>query len=217
MYQSKRILCPMSDAMLTDEQIMDRYGQYFGIDPWVSFSGCPVVNLTRVSEETSISTSLTVNQCIKIGVGCYIESTVLPAFPSGPTKLTCVAIKDGNYGQITIGNNTVLQGTTICSYQSVSIGERVMFGPNVVIMDCSGHAIERRGEQDESERLKVAPVQIGNDVWIGYGVIVLPGVSIGEGAVIGAGSVVCNDIPDGCVAAGNPCTVKYEIKKRGRR
>nr|WP_275665365.1 DapH/DapD/GlmU-related protein [Vibrio sp. Isolate22] len=199
--------------MLTDEQIMDRYGQYFGIEPWVSFSGCPVVNLTRISEDTSISILSSVNQCIKIGVGCYIESTVLPAFPSGPTKLTCVAIKDGNYGQITIGNNTVLQGTTICSYQSVTIGERVMFGPNVVIMDCSGHATESRGEQDELERLKVAPVQIGNDAWIGYGVIVLPGVSIGEGAVIGAGSVVCNDIPNDCVAVGNPCSVVRKLKE----
>ncbi|MEZ9722430.1 DapH/DapD/GlmU-related protein [Vibrio splendidus] len=212
-YQSKRILCPMSDVMLTDEQIMDRYGQYFGIEPWVSFSGCPVVNLTRISEDTSISILSSVNQCIKIGVGCYIESTVLPAFPSGPTKLTCVAIKDGNYGQITIGNNTALQGTTICSYQSVTIGERVMFGPNVVIMDCSGHATESRGEQDELERLKVAPVQIGNDAWIGYGVIVLPGVSIGEGAVIGAGSVVCNDIPNDCVAVGNPCSVVRKLKE----
>ena len=82
-YQSKRILCPMSDIMLTDEQIMVRYGQYFGMEPWVSFSGCPVVNLTRISGGTSPSTLLSVNQCIKIGDGCYIESTVLPAFPSG--------------------------------------------------------------------------------------------------------------------------------------
>ena len=73
----------MSDIMLTDEQIMVRYGQYFGMEPWVSFSGCPVVNLTRISEDTSPSTLLSVNQCIKIGDGCYIESTVLPAFPSG--------------------------------------------------------------------------------------------------------------------------------------
>ncbi len=88
-----------------------------------------------------------------------------------------------------------------------------MFGPNVVIMDCSGHATESRGEQDELERLKVAPVQIGNDAWIGYGVTVLPGVSIGEGAVIGAGSVVCNDIPNDCVAVGNPCSVVRKLKE----
>lgn len=48
---------------------------------------------------------------------------------------------------------------------------------------------------------------VGNDVWIGQNVTVLPGVHIGDGAIIGAGSVVAGDIPPYCVAAGNPCRV----------
>lgn len=64
------------------------------------------------------------------------------------------------------------------------------------------------GNSDEWERLKISPVYIGDDAWLGYGVIVLPGVSIGKRAVIGAGSVVSKDIPDDCVAVGNPCIVK---------
>lgn len=56
-------------------------------------------------------------------------------------------------------------------------------------------------------KTKIAKVQIGNNVFIGYGVIILPGVTIGTNVVIGAGSVVNRDIPDNSVAAGNPCKV----------
>lgn len=51
------------------------------------------------------------------------------------------------------------------------------------------------------------PIEIGSDVWVGGGAIILPGVTIGSRAVIGAGSVVTRDIPDGVFAAGNPCRV----------
>jgi maltose O-acetyltransferase len=55
------------------------------------------------------------------------------------------------------------------------------------------------------------PVEIGSDVWIGGGAIILPGVRIGSGAVVGAGSVVTREIPAGAFAAGNPCRVIREI------
>jgi maltose O-acetyltransferase len=55
------------------------------------------------------------------------------------------------------------------------------------------------------------PVEIGSDVWVGGGAIILPGVRIGSRAVIGAGSVVTRDVPDGMFAAGNPCRVVREI------
>ena len=57
------------------------------------------------------------------------------------------------------------------------------------------------------------PIRVGNNVWIGGNVIVLPGVSIGDNCVIGAGSVVTRDIPSGTVAAGNPCRVLKKIQK----
>lgn len=56
-------------------------------------------------------------------------------------------------------------------------------------------------------KTKIAKVKIGNNVFIGYGVIILPGVTIGSNVVIGAGSIVNRDIPDNSVAAGNPCKV----------
>jgi len=55
------------------------------------------------------------------------------------------------------------------------------------------------------------PVEIGSDVWVGGGALILPGVRIGSRTVIGAGSVVTRDIPDGVLAAGNPCRVIREI------
>ena len=60
-------------------------------------------------------------------------------------------------------------------------------------------------------------VSIGDDVWIGGGSIILPGVSIGSGTVIGAGSVVTKDIPGGVIAAGNPCRVIREITQEDLR
>ena len=61
------------------------------------------------------------------------------------------------------------------------------------------------------------PVRIGENAWIGAGAIVLPGVSIGRDSIIGAGSVVTHSVPDGCVAAGNPCRVIRRLGEKDRR
>ena len=61
------------------------------------------------------------------------------------------------------------------------------------------------------------PITVGNDVWIGTNVSVLPGVSIGSNTIIGAGSVVNKDIPDGVIAAGVPCKVIRKITKEDRQ
>lgn len=207
MYHSKRILCPNSHSELSEVELMEQYGKYFGSESWVTFSGCPSITLTKVGSN-SFEGLPSGNDVIAIDSGCYIESSNYPAFPSGITKLTSVSVNDRPFGKIVIGKGCVLQGISICAYDKVSIGNNVIFGPNTVVMDCSGHALANRGHPDELDKLKAEPVTIGNNVWIGYGCIVLPGVSIGDGAVIGAGSVVTKDIPANCMAAGNPCTVK---------
>lgn len=93
-------------------------------------------------------------------------------------------------------------------------GAKVTFGDNVFIAPgcgfyTAGHPLEAA---PRNEGLEYAyPITIGNNVWIGAQVAVLPGVTIGDNAVIGAGSVVTKDIPANVLAAGNPCRVKKDI------
>ncbi len=95
----------------------------------------------------------------------------------------------------------------------VVFGERVYVGPGC-IFSTAAHAIDpgERGLGYEYSE----PIEIGNDVWIGARVTVLPGVSIGSGSVIGAGSIVTRDVPSGVVAVGNPCRVLREVTEADR-
>jgi maltose O-acetyltransferase len=89
----------------------------------------------------------------------------------------------------------------------VTIGDFTLFGPAVQIYTAThplDAALRRRQEFGK-------PVEIGSDVWVGGGAIICPGVKIGSRTVIGAGSVVTRDIPDGVLAAGNPCRVIREV------
>lgn len=93
---------------------------------------------------------------------------------------------------------------TVLDEAEVTFGDNVFIGPN-----CSFYTaihpidVERRNQQLE----KSAPIHVGDNVWFGGNVTVLPGVTIGSNTTIGAGSVVTHDIPDGVVAVGNPCRV----------
>ena len=91
----------------------------------------------------------------------------------------------------------------------ITIGNAVMFGPAVTIATV-GHPIN----PNLREYMYCDPVTIGNNCWIGGGSVICPGVTIGDNSVIGAGSVVTKDIPENCVAAGNPCKVIRPIDER---
>lgn len=84
----------------------------------------------------------------------------------------------------------------------VRFGDNVFIGPNCGFYTAI-HPIDAEQRKMEIEWAK--PIKVGNDVWFGGGVTVLPGVTIGNNVVIGAGSVVVKDIPSGVVAVGNPC------------
>lgn len=90
----------------------------------------------------------------------------------------------------------------------VTFGDNVFVGPSCGF-HTAGHPIdfERRNQGLEYAH----PITVGNNVWFGAGVQVLPGVTIGDNVVIGAGSIVVKDIPSNCVAVGNPCKVIREI------
>lgn len=89
----------------------------------------------------------------------------------------------------------------------VRIGDYTMFGPGVQILTpLHPFDAKQRREQEFGK-----PVHIGADVWVGGGALILAGVRIGGRSVIGAGSVVTRDIPEGVLAAGNPCRVIRDI------
>lgn len=102
---------------------------------------------------------------------------------------------------------------TILDGGGVEIGDRVFIGPNVGIYTANHPIDVRRREKGYEWAL---PVKIGNKVWIGGGVTILPGVTIGDNTVIAAGSVVTKDIPANVVAAGNPCKVIKEAEEGDR-
>lgn len=111
--------------------------------------------------------------------------------------------------EVGIGDNSGI-GINCELYGPVSIGNGVMMGPEVVIYT-SEHRHDRidipMWQQGISE---VEPVVIGNDVWIGRRVIILPGVKIGEGCIIGAGAVVTKDMPPYSIIGGVPAQIlKY--------
>lgn len=114
-----------------------------------------------------------------------------------------------DYGSnIQLGRNVYFNfNCVVLDVCQVKIGDFTMFGPAVQIYTATHplNAAERR----KAEYAK--PIEIGDDCWIGGGAIILPGVSIGSKAVIGAGSVVTRDVPEGVIAAGNPCRVLREI------
>lgn len=127
-----------------------------------------------------------------------------------------------DYGNnIYFGNNCeVNMNCTFLDDNKIIIGDNVLIAPNVQIYTAFHplNAIDRFGEIKEDGtfefcKTQTAPVTIGDNVWIGGGVIILPGVTIGNNVVIGAGSVVTKDIPSNFLAFGNPCKVIKSLSK----
>ena len=96
----------------------------------------------------------------------------------------------------------------ILDANKVEFGNNVFIGPNCGFYT-SGHPLDYKTRNKGLEYAK--PIKVGNNVWFGGNVCVLPGVTIGDNVVIGAGSVVNKDIPSNVVAVGNPCKVVKEI------
>ena len=126
------------------------------------------------------------------------------------------------------GDSVWMQPPFYCDYGAhIELGERVFFNFNCVVLDVCrvrigsytlfGPAVQIYTPMHPWDaRLRRSqefgkPVEIGEDVWVGGGAIILPGVRIGHRAVIGAGSVVTRDVPDDVFAAGNPCRVVRQL------
>lgn len=127
------------------------------------------------------------------------------------------------------GDNFTIEPDFYCDYgYNIEIGEAFYANHNLVILDCAKVKIGKNvaigpncglycavHPTDPVERAKwvetAKPITIGDNVWLGGNVVVLPGVTIGDNTTIGAGSVVTKDIPSNVVAAGNPCKVLKKI------
>ena len=120
-----------------------------------------------------------------------------------------------DYGtQISIGDHFFANYDCIfLDVAPITIGNRVMFGPRVCLYT-AGHPLDAATRNTGLEFGK--PIAIGDDVWLGGNVVVLPGVTIGAGTVVAAGSVVKRDLPPHVLAAGNPCQVLRSITEADR-
>lgn len=112
-----------------------------------------------------------------------------------------------SYGaQISIGTNSFVNNDALfMDDAAIAIGDDVRIGPRAQLLTAL-HPMEDH-ERRRAGWERTAPITIGDNAWLGGGVIVCPGVTVGENAVIGAGSVVVRDIPDHAFAAGNPARI----------
>lgn len=155
-------------------------------------------NATRPSEGEKRARLLK-EMFASIGEGCYIE---LPLHSNWGGK-HC------HFGKNVYANFNL----TLVDDTHIHVGDNVMMAPNVVLATAAHPVLSELREKGYQYN---APVRIGEDCWLGAGVVVLPGVTIGRGSVIGAGSVVTKDIPENVVAFGNPCRVVRTVGERDR-
>lgn len=137
---------------------------------------------------------------------------IRPAFRDVGKNVVFDPFDHFSFDRISIGNDVAISTGAHFSATntSLTIGNKVMFGPNVTIL-CGDHNVSRLGEFmfDVIEKLPEndLPVVIDDDVWVGSGAIILKGVSIGRGAVVAAGAVVVRDVPPYAIVGGVPARV----------
>ncbi len=163
-----------------------------------------------------------IKERIEVKDKCFEYNNIKPSNIEGRTKLLKEILGKHeetfyieqpficDYGyNIEIGKNFYANhNLVILDGNKVKFGDNVFVAPNCAFYT-AGHPLDYKERNKGLEYTK--PIKVGNNVWIGGNVTVLPGVSIGDNVVIGAGSVVTKDIPSNVVAVGNPCRVIKEI------
>jgi acetyltransferase-like isoleucine patch superfamily enzyme len=110
--------------------------------------------------------------------------------------------------ELVLGPGAGVSATVICAAISVQVGEGTIMGSGAMVMDTDFHQPEGKWGWGDDLVSSARPVRIGRGVFIGARAIILKGVTIGDRAIIGAGAVVTTDVPDGCLAFGNPAQVR---------
>ena len=108
--------------------------------------------------------------------------------------------------KIYIGDNVGMSGCAIVARDLITIGDNVLVGSGVIIMDNDAHPISVE-QREDSSKIMTKPVVVRDSVFIGARAIIMKGVEIGEGAVVGAGAVVSKSVPPFAIVGGNPARV----------
>ncbi len=152
---------------------------------------------------------------ITLGNKVVLNSDDIHSNTSLTFKCTLVC---GLHGQIIIGDNTMLNGVSVTAYDKVTIGKNCQIASCTLISDTDFHPIDPKIREREAMGYKIdysivnkKAITIGDNVWIGWGSIILKGVSIGNNSIIAAGAVVVTNIPENVIAAGNPAKVVKAI------
>ena len=140
---------------------------------------------------------------ITIGNNCIFNSTHKSNLIG--VYSPCMVSTIGKGAKIEIGDGCGFSGTVIGAALHIKLGNNVRCGANTLITDSDWHTDDFRTGMDKE-------IIIDDNVWLGYGVKVLKGVTIGQNSLIGANSVVTKDIPANVIAAGNPCRVIKQIE-----
>lgn len=136
-------------------------------------------------------------------------------FKNSNTSLTTpVKFITGINGVIKIGKNCDLNGTCMVAYNEIEIGDYCQFASSSIISDTDFHPINPEdrlkqiiGLPFDFETVNKKKIKIGNNVWLGWGTIVLKGVTIGDNSIVAAGAVVVKDVPANVIVAGNPAKI----------
>lgn len=163
------------------------------VNPSVIFNGRPLIRCARgarliIAEGVKINTSVASNPVIGRSRSCF---SVI-----------------GNNAELIIGRDVGASGVSITAASSVVIGDGTLLGADCLITDTDFHAPEPGFRWSNDAAGTARPIRIGKGCFIGARAIVLKGVTLGDGAVIGAGAVVSRDVPENCLAVGNPAVIR---------
>lgn len=137
---------------------------------------------------------------------------------SNTSLTTAVKFVTGINGTIRIGDNCDLNGTCMVAYDEIEIGNNCQFASSSIISDTDFHPVEKEARLAQMQGLPFSydqvnkkKIKIGNNVWLGWGSIVLKGVTIGDNSIVAAGTVIVKDVPANVIVAGNPAQVVKKI------
>ncbi|SMO79075.1 maltose O-acetyltransferase [Geodermatophilus aquaeductus] len=191
---------PAADDDRTMRERMLAGDPYIADDPEIGEASAAALDLVAAYNATSVRQRPLRRHLLEQLLGAVGEDTEIrpPLYVDYGSNLRIGARSFANFGLVAL------------DVAAITIGDDVQIGPNVQLLTPT-HPVEPEPRRQKWEAAQ--PITIGDNVWLGGGVIVLPGVTIGADTVVGAGSVVTRDLPAGVVAVGNPARVVRTLER----